>query len=411
LSRTPNDADGHDGGGPALDLAALALPLAPLDLLPEEAARRMQILILRMDERRIFVAARRPADTRTLDELAFLSGRQVIAYGAHADSLRATIDAAYLAKKRGQMVWNGPRARPYGSGSNDAVTGGVRTHTPRTPLDVRDSFDSSSHAAALPEAPREPRTRPCVLVVDDEPVIRRLVQEALAQRGYEVHGAAGGVECFRLVKKHDPDAILLDAMLPDVHGFDVCKRLKSSRRYQHIPILIVTAVYKGWRMAHDLRESHGVYAVVEKPFDLHRLVALLEEALAGRPPGKPTAPPPIAEAQRLYDEGETAYRAGDLDAAQAALSQAVAIDPLSPALHHQLGLLHAQRGQDYAAIQELEAAVDLEPARHQSLRNLAVLYQKHGFRRKACEVWERALAHATDEPTRVEIRNILAKLL
>jgi Tfp pilus assembly protein PilF len=170
-------------------------------------------------------------------------------------------------------------------------------------------------------------------------------------------------------------------------------------------------VYKGWRMAHDLRESHGVYAVVEKPFDVHRLVALLEEALAGRAPGKTNAPPPTAEAQRLYDEGESAYRAGDLDAAQAALTQAVALDPLSPALHHQLGLLFAQRGHDYAAIQELEAAVDLEPQRHQSLRNLAVLYQKHGFRRKACEVWERALAHATDEPTRVEIRNILAKLL
>jgi Tfp pilus assembly protein PilF len=174
---------------------------------------------------------------------------------------------------------------------------------------------------------------------------------------------------------------------------------------------MITAIYKGWRMAHDLRESYGVYAVVEKPFDVHKLVGLLEEALAGQPSEKPSARALTGEAHRLYQEGAEAYRQGNLDAAHAALGAAVEIDPLSPQLHHQLGLLLAQRGQDYAAIQELEAAVDLEPQRFQSLRNLAVLYQKHGFRRRACEIWERALAHAVDEATRTEIRNILLKLL
>jgi tetratricopeptide (TPR) repeat protein len=165
-------------------------------------------------------------------------------------------------------------------------------------------------------------------------------------------------------------------------------------------------------MAEDLREAYGVFTVLEKPFDVHRLAMLLEEALAGRPPDqREQGAPSSVEAQRLFKLGGEAYRAGNLEAAVSALTQAVALDPLSATLRYQLGLLHAQRGQDFAAIQELEAAADLDPPRFPTLRNLAVLYQKHGFRRKACEIWERALAHAGDEPTRTEIRNILLRLL
>jgi DNA-binding response OmpR family regulator len=236
------------------------------------------------------------------------------------------------------------------------------------------------------------------------------VCEALSQRGYEIVEASSGIEGLKLVKDKEPDAILLDALLPDVHGFDICKRLKASKRYAHIPIVMMTAVYKGWRMAADLKESYGIAGLVEKPFDLHQLVRSLEIALTG----KHDRPDPVelsAEAQRLFAEGQAAYKAGDLDAALAALSAAVAIDPLNPTLRHQLGLLYAQRQHDFAAIQELEMAVDLAPDRYPVLRNLAVLYQRKGFRRKACELWERALAHAPDDEARQEIKGILVQLL
>jgi response regulator RpfG family c-di-GMP phosphodiesterase len=138
------------------------------------------------------------------------------------------------------------------------------------------------------------------------------------------------------VKLHDPDVILLDAMLPDVHGFDVCRRLKASQRYRHIPVIMVTAIYKGWRMAADLTESYGVLAVVEKPFDLHHLARLVESALSGRAANERPSPEVLsAEAQRLYRDGAAAYKAGDMDGAVAALVAAAAIDPLSPSLRHQ----------------------------------------------------------------------------
>jgi DNA-binding response OmpR family regulator len=410
LVKVPDDTGGlkilsRAAGAPAIDLAQVTLSLQVLDVVPEDLARRRQILPLRVDDDRLFVAALAPEDRVTLDELAFLTGRRVVAYAAHPDRLRATIAAAYDARRRGAETWTGPRA----THDEAALEAAIRRDAVAPPPPVREPFGAD--APYKSSTPPLGSARPCVLVVDDEPVIRRLQREALAQRGYEVIEADGGNAAFREVKRRDPDVILLDAMLPDVHGFDVCKRLKSSQRYRHIPIVMVTAVYKGWRMAADLVESYGVAAVVEKPFDLHHLVRVVERALSGGAPERPSAEEMRGEAQRLYREGAAAYRAGDLEAAAAALTAAVAIDPLSPSLRHQLGLVHARRGLDYAAIQELEAAIDLEPERYATLRNLAVLYQKHGFRRKACEAWERAIPLAADDATRAEVRKVLLALI
>jgi DNA-binding response OmpR family regulator len=219
------------------------------------------------------------------------------------------------------------------------------------------------------------------------------------------------MEALRLIKDKEPDAIVLDAMLPDVHGFDICKRLRESRRYHHVPVVMVTAVYKGWRMAADMRETYGVHAYIEKPFDLRDIVRAVDDALAGRAfTARPATEEFSPDAKRLYAEASEAYRKGDLDVAISGMASAVALDPLSSSLRHQLGLLYAQRGHDFAAIQELEMAIDLEPSRFQSLRNLAILFQRRGLRRKACEMWERALSTAPDDAARQEIRDILLQL-
>jgi DNA-binding response OmpR family regulator len=421
-------------GAPAVDLTALTLPLAVLENVAEEVARRLQVLPLRVDHGHLFIAIANPNDGAAIDEVAFLSGRKVIAYAAPPEMLADAIDEAYQAKKRGEVEWRGARAvgdridlaAMAGQGASrvthaatetidDPIGPMVRQALMGTAPSVREPFSTDAQYTGLPlgsTVSSTPRSKPRVLVVDDEPVIRQIVRQALLQRGYDVIEAPSGMDALRLIKEREPDAVLLDAMLPDVHGFDVCKRLKESRRYNHIPVVMMTAVYKGWRMAADLKESYGIASYLEKPFDIHEVVRHLENAIAGRPSdGKPDAAALSAEAQRLYAEGSKGYQRGDLEAAVAALASAVAIDPLSATLRHQLGLLYAHRGQDFAAIQELEMAVELDPQRFSALRNLAILFQRHGFRRKACEIWERALAHAPDEGTRKEIKDILVQLL
>ena len=106
-----------------------------------------------------------------------------------------------------------------------------------------------------------------------------------------------------------------------------------------------------------------------------------------------------------------AYRSGDLDGAIDRLREGIAIDPLSFQLHYHLGLLQGRRDDTFEAIHQLETAVDLQPKNFSALKNLAVLYQRAGFKHKAIELWERALGSAPDEDTRRSIKDHLMSLL
>ena len=88
-----------------------------------------------------------------------------------------------------------------------------------------------------------------VLVVDDDDDIRKMVVRLLRSRGLEVLEADKGLLALRLVKEHNPNLIVLDAMLPEVHGFEIAKRIKNSKRYGSTPIIMISAIYRGWRFA------------------------------------------------------------------------------------------------------------------------------------------------------------------
>lgn len=252
-----------------------------------------------------------------------------------------------------------------------------------------------------------------MLVVDDEADIRKLLGRVLAQKGYDVVEAADGRAALQKVAEATPDVVLLDAMLPEVHGFDICRRLKRDPRFAHLPIVMVSAVYRGWRIAADLQQAYGVAAFLEKPFKIADVLQAVERALAGQPADETTADEEAMgeRARELLQAGLRAYHEGDGERAVALLREAAEADPLAFEPHYQLGLLHGHRGELFEAIGALEAAVDLQPGHLQALRALAVLYQRTGFRHKAIEMWERALSAAPDDETRRSIKGQLLDLL
>lgn len=81
-----------------------------------------------------------------------------------------------------------------------------------------------------------------ILVVDDEPDFALLVQGNLQKEGFEVDVAYNGVEGMEKVKQNPPDAIVLDVMMPEKDGYEVCAELKKDDRYSDIAILMLTAV-------------------------------------------------------------------------------------------------------------------------------------------------------------------------
>jgi len=81
-----------------------------------------------------------------------------------------------------------------------------------------------------------------ILVVDDEPDFCAIVQGQLEKEGFEVELAYNGVEGVEKVKANPPDAIVLDVMMPEKDGYEVCKELKDDEAFAEIPIVLLTAV-------------------------------------------------------------------------------------------------------------------------------------------------------------------------
>src|SRR3972149_4500728 len=81
-----------------------------------------------------------------------------------------------------------------------------------------------------------------ILVVDDQELNRKVLKAKLSAEYYAVQLAANGAEALAKVDAEPPDIVLLDVMMPDMDGYEVCARLKQNPKTAHIPVLMVTAL-------------------------------------------------------------------------------------------------------------------------------------------------------------------------
>jgi CheY-like chemotaxis protein len=119
---------------------------------------------------------------------------------------------------------------------------------------------------------------PPVLVVDDEPLLRELVADALRDAGFAVRSAANGLEAFELLRTWVPETIVLDLMMPRLDGFGFSERLRMHPRLASIPVLLLTAAYA----PHAAAQRMGAQAVLAKPFEVDDLIDMVTR-LAGPP--------------------------------------------------------------------------------------------------------------------------------
>ena len=120
-----------------------------------------------------------------------------------------------------------------------------------------------------------------VLVVDDERRYRELLEMNLTRRGYRVLQAADGLSALNQVELEAPDLVMLDLMLPDIDGYEVCRRI---REHSSVPIIMLTAKAEPAQKVRGFASGADDY--VTKPFSaeevLARVVAVLRRAEAGR---------------------------------------------------------------------------------------------------------------------------------
>jgi len=116
-----------------------------------------------------------------------------------------------------------------------------------------------------------------ILIVDDQPINVQLLKRKLEREGLRVVAAYSGIEALDVVRKEKPDLILLDVMMPDMDGIEVCQRLQASDDTRTIPVIFVTARTSKEGKIEGL--NVGAVDYITKPIDLDETLARVQTQL------------------------------------------------------------------------------------------------------------------------------------
>jgi len=160
---------------------------------------------------------------------------------------------------------------------------------------------------------------PRILVIDDEPDLRALVRVNLEQAGHRVETVENGRDALAALKESLPDLVVLDLMLPDISGTDLCRRLRYDPETAELPIIMLTA--KGEEVDRVVGFELGADDYVTKPFSPReltlRIAAVLRRRSANRQNGARLEHASLrldAERHRCYvEEGEVILTAKEFD--------------------------------------------------------------------------------------------------
>ncbi len=113
-----------------------------------------------------------------------------------------------------------------------------------------------------------------ILAVDDKPQNLQFLGKLLSDNGYEVALAQNGIQALNFLRKNDPDLILLDIMMPEMDGYEVCERIKSDFSTRHIPVIFLTAKTDTQDVVMGFEKGGVDY--VTKPFNSAELLARIK---------------------------------------------------------------------------------------------------------------------------------------
>ena len=146
-----------------------------------------------------------------------------------------------------------------------------------------------------------------ILIVDDEKDIVQVLEFALRQAGFDTLAAGDAAQALVRVREAQPDLVILDLMLPDLPGTEVCRQLKSSARTAALPVIMLTA--RGEEVDRVVGFELGADDYITKPFSVREVVLRVKAILRRNTPGEPAAREVVGpvridpEAHRAYVDG------------------------------------------------------------------------------------------------------------
>jgi len=157
-----------------------------------------------------------------------------------------------------------------------------------------------------------------ILIIDYEPRNVEAASRPLENAGYQVATASDGVAGIKAFESLNPSLVLIEAMLPKKHGFEVCQEIKKTTHGKRTPVVITTAVYRGRKYRTQALHIYGADEYLEKPFTADQLLEVCSRFL-GEPPG--VVPEADESEQRIAVNARTA---------QPPVASAPAVEPDTP---------------------------------------------------------------------------------
>ena len=116
-----------------------------------------------------------------------------------------------------------------------------------------------------------------ILIVDDDEMVLMAVNELLKQEGYDVHTASGGVEALKKIDEGDYELLMLDIIMPEMDGFELCKKIRENENYRETPIVFLTAKSQEEDKAKGLEAGANLF--LSKPMSPDRLLKVISDTI------------------------------------------------------------------------------------------------------------------------------------
>jgi CheY-like chemotaxis protein len=116
-----------------------------------------------------------------------------------------------------------------------------------------------------------------ILVVDDDEMVLMALEELLKPEGYEVQTVAGGTEALQKLDQGGYDLLMLDVIMPEMDGYELCKRIREKEKYKETPVVFLTAKSRDEDRAKGLEAGANLY--LSKPISPDKLLGIVSDVL------------------------------------------------------------------------------------------------------------------------------------
>lgn len=451
---TISRALGKQFGIPAFNPRTEEVDLTLLKNVPQKFAIEKQCLPVRRGERSVFVALANPSDLMVCDDVEAMVSKKVEPVTCCEQDLLELIDRAYRALNFDQDVLYPSESEDAGSfeipgspserqidfgkeAEKDSVPGlAGEPAKPAADLGSWDDQPAPSPPPPPPPRPAAPQQQPAapkqeaappapkaspgavdlhvgelpqVILYDRDPGLLRAQRLALRREGYDVRDTHEVGEVFQLITKSQPSVIVLEVSYGDMAGVETAKKLKASNRFGNVPIILTTESFSDWRGRQDLKGLSGADAVLQKPLSSYDLLTTVENLANAE--GSAADQAAETEAQRLLAEGQGHFEVGEFEDAAKCFEQAVEYDEFLAPAYHALASAYERQKKIYKAIEAYEKAAELEPDNFIVFKNLSLIYEKLGFKRKCYEAFERSARCCPNPRVKEKIKAHLIKLM